>query len=101
MTDEAVLADRHQFADKGMRLHPGAGADHSPLLDFGERTDKAVVPDPASIEVAGLDHLDPRAERNVADADLLDPGRRHEATPSRLSVGVKCNGTSLPVSINS
>jgi hypothetical protein len=24
--DKAVFADRHQFADKGVRLHSGAGA---------------------------------------------------------------------------
>src|SRR6201994_3517670 len=40
----------------------------APLLDLGERTDKAVVADPALIEIAGLDHPHSRAERDVADA---------------------------------
>ena len=62
VADEAVLADRHQLADEGMRLHARARADHRALLDFGERPDKAVVADPAAIEIAGLDDLDARAE---------------------------------------
>src|ERR1700744_164732 len=66
MADEAILPDRHQFADEGMRLHAGARADDGPLLDLGEGTDEAIVADPAFIEVAGLDDLDPHAERDVA-----------------------------------
>ena len=101
MADEAVFSDRHQFADEGMRLHARARADHGALLDFGERADEAIVADPAFIEIAGLHHLHARAEFDVADAHLLDVGRRHETTPSRLSLGVKCSGTSSPVSIDS
>ena len=101
MADKAVLADRHQFADEGMRLHAGARADAHALLDFGKRPDKAVVADLAAVEIARLDDLDPRAELDVAHAGLMHFGLVHDATPSRHSRGVKCSGTSWPVSIDS
>ena len=101
MADEAVVADRHEFADKGMRLHAGTRADAHALLDFGKRPDEAVVADLAAIEIARLDDLDPRAELDVAHADLVDFGLVHDATPSRHSRGVKCSATSWPVSIDS
>ena len=69
------------------------------LLDFGERSDKAVIADLAAIEVAGLDDLDPRAEFDVAHAALMHLRLVHDATPSRLSRGVKRSATSWPVSI--
>ena len=101
MADEAVLADGHQLADEGMRLHARARADYRALLDFGEGADEAVVADAAAIEIAGLDHLHARAEGDVADAGLVQLGPVHDTTPSRLSFGVKCSGTSCPVSIDS
>ena len=94
VTDEAILADRHQFADERMRLHAGAGADADALLDFGKRPDKAIVADLAAVEIAGLDDLDPRAELDVAHADMMHVRLVHDATPSRLSRGVKCSETS-------
>ena len=94
MTDKAVFADRHQFADEGMGLHPGARADHHAFLDFRKRPDKAVIADPAAVNVARLDDLDPRAEFDVAHAGLMHVGLVHDATPSRLSRGVKRSETS-------
>ncbi len=101
MADKTILADRDQLADKGMRLHPGAGADRGALLDLGKRPDKAIVADPAAVEVAGLHDLDPRAELDVANAGMLQVRLVHDATPSLHSRGVKCSGTSSPVSIDS
>ncbi len=101
MADETVFADRDQFADEGVRLHPRAGADHDALLDFGERPDKAIVADLAAIEIARLDDLDPGAEIDVAHAGLMHLRPVHDATPSRPSRGVKRSGTSSPVSIDS
>ena len=74
---------------KAMRLHAGAGADADALLDLGKRSDKAVVADPAAIEVARLDDPDPRAEFDVAHAGLMHLRPVHDTTPSRLSRGVK------------
>ena len=71
------------------------------LLDFGKRPDKAVIADLAAVEIARLDDLDPRAEFDIAHAGLVDFGLVHDATPSRLSRGVKRSATSWPVSINS
>ena len=72
------------------------------LLDFGERPDEAVVADPAAIEIARLDDLDPRAEFDVAHAGLMRIcGWFTTPLPSRLSRGVKRSGTSSPVSIDS
>ena len=71
------------------------------LLDLGERPDKAVVADLAAVEIARLDDLDPRAEFDVAHAGLMQLRLVHDATPSRHSRGVKCSGTSSPVSIDS
>ena len=101
MADKTVLADRHQFADEGMGLHPGAGADHRAFLDFRKRPDKTVIADLAAVEIAGLDDPDPRAEFDVAHAGLMQFGLVHDATPSRLSRGVKRSETSWPVSIDS
>ena len=74
---------------------------HDALLDFGERPDKAIVADFAAVEIARLDDLDPRAELDVAHAGLMHLRLVHDATPSRLSRGVKRSGTSAPVSIDS
>ena len=101
MADKTILADRHQLADEGMRLHAGAGADHRALLDLGKRSDEAIVADLAAVQVARLDDLDARAEFDVAHAALMHLGLVHDTTPSRLSRGVKRSGTSWPVSINS
>ena len=101
MADKTILADRDQFADKGMRLHAGTRADHHALLDFGKRPDKAVIADLAAVEIAGLDDLDPRAEFDVAHTTLMHLGLVHDTTPSRLNRGVKRSGTSWPVSIDS
>ena len=78
MADKAVFADRDQFADEGVRLHPRAGADHDALLDFGERPDKAVVADLAAVEIARLDDPDARAEIDVTHADLMYLGPVHD-----------------------
>jgi len=101
MADETVFADGDEFADEGMRLHPRARADHGTFLDLGEGTYEAIVADPALIEIAGLDHPDARAKFDVADLGLVQFRPVHEATPSRLSRGVKRNATSCPVSIDS
>jgi len=101
MADKAVLADRDEFADEGMRLHPRAGTNHDAFLDFGERPDKAVVADSAAVEIARLDDSDACAEINVAHARLMYLWPGHEATPSRPSRGAKRSGTSAPVSIDS
>jgi len=101
MADKAVIADRHQFADEGVGLHPGAGADHHAFLDFRERSDEAVVADLASVKIAGLHDPDPRAEFDVAHGGLIQLRLAHDATPSRLSRGAKRSATSWPVSIDS
>jgi len=99
--DKTVFADRDQFADESVRLHPRAGADHDAFLDLGERPDKAVVADPAAIEIARLDDFDTGAEINVTHAGLMSLGLVHETTPSRPKRGAKRSGTSAPVSIDS
>jgi hypothetical protein len=101
MADKAVFADGDKFADEGMGLHPRAGADNDAFLDFGERPDKAVVADPAAVEIAWLDDFDPCAEISVTHAGLMYLGPVHDTTPSRPSRGAKRSGTSAPVSIDS
>ena len=101
MADKAVLTDRHQFADEGVRLHPGTGADADTLLYLGKRSDKAIVADLAAVDVARLDNPDPRPELDIAHAGVVQLGLVHDATPSRLSRGVNRSGTSAPVSIDS
>src|ERR1700722_11681654 len=101
MADETIFAERDQFADKGMRLHAAAGADHGPLLDFCEGSDEAVIADLAAIEVAGRDDLDPGAEFDIAHTALMPLRLVHDATPRRLNRGVKRRATSWPVSMDS
>ncbi len=73
VTDKAILADRHQLADEGVRLHPASGAPMAPPgLDLGERPDKTIVPDLAAIDIAGFDRSLPAlTELDVAHADLM------------------------------
>jgi hypothetical protein len=82
-------------------LHPGARADADTLLDFRKRPDKAIIADVAAIEIAGFDDLGPRTKFDVADASLMQVRFVHDTTPRRLRRGVKCSGTSRPVSIDS
>jgi hypothetical protein len=63
--DKAILADCHQFANEGMRLHPRARADCDALLDLGKWADEAIVTDPAAVQIARLDNSYPRAENDA------------------------------------
>src|SRR5882757_5187686 len=101
MADKTVLADRYEFADESMRLHPGAGADDCALLDLRERPDQAIIADPAAVDIARLDDPDPGAELDVAHTGVMHEGFAHGTTPRRLRRGAKRSGTSSPVSIDS
>src|ERR1700730_4419781 len=62
MTDKAVIADRHQLADEGMRLHARARANARALLNFRKGPDKTIVVYFAAVQIAGLDDANPRAK---------------------------------------
>jgi hypothetical protein len=70
MADKAVIADRHQLADEGVRLNLAASADDSVLLDFDEWADEAVVTDRAAVQVGGLDHRYSFSKVNSHDSTL-------------------------------
>jgi hypothetical protein len=54
MPDKTMIADLHQFANKGMGLHLAKITDPRIALYLYKGTDKAVIPDPATIEVHRL-----------------------------------------------
>jgi hypothetical protein len=52
--DEAVVTDRDEFANEGVRLDPASLADNCPLLNLNERSDEGIVPNVAAIQIYRL-----------------------------------------------
>ena len=70
--DKAILTNRHQFADKAMRLDACPVADRCIPLNFYKRPYKAIVSKGAAIQVDRLDHGYVFAKRNVNDAYFVN-----------------------------
>src|SRR5688572_8863736 len=84
MSDEAIFPDLDQLAHHGMRLHASTIANDDTLLDFDKWTDKAIVADPALVEIDGIDDRHSGAERNVSDLRLADVRTIHTTVPAML-----------------
>ena len=69
--------DRHEFADKRVRLDPASLSDNHAALDLDKRPNKAIVSDRAAVEVYGFNDCDPVAENHVDDACLPNRGFCH------------------------
>jgi hypothetical protein len=75
VTDEAVIADLHQLADKGMGLYLTIPADLHIFLYLCKRADEGMIADGAAVQVHRLDndHILPecniRGNRRLFDAE--------------------------------
>lgn len=67
MSDEAVIADRDEFANEGMGLDTSIGADVGVALNFDEWSYEGVVANRAAVEIDRLDYGYIFAEANVFD----------------------------------
>ena len=87
----ALLADRYELADEGVRLHLGSRADHDPALNLHERSNGAAVAQGAFVQVDGLHDSDVlpachSTSRRLADSRcVIQEG--HALHPSRHRLG--------------
>ena len=86
VTDEAVFANGHEFANEGVALHARTCANRYPTLDFHKGSNKHTVTQRATVEVDGFDQCDVLAELNVDDAVLVDSGLAHGEGGVNLSL---------------
>jgi hypothetical protein len=66
MTDKTPFANAYQGANKTVTLHFGTRTDGHPLLDFTERTYKAIISQVTSVQVHRLH------DANIIAADYVD-----------------------------
>jgi len=57
MANEAVIANFHLGADKGMRLNSGSVSNSNTALYFHKRADKTIVPEGATVKVGGQNNF--------------------------------------------
>ena len=86
MADETVLANGHEFANKGMTLYARTCANGGTPLDFHKGPNKHTVAQSAPIEVDWFDQCDILAEFNVDDTVLVDSGLAHGEGGVNLSL---------------
>ena len=86
MTDEAVLANGHKFANESVALHACACANRHPTLDFHKGSNKHTITQYATVEVDRVDQCDVVAELNVDDTVLVDSGLAHGKGGVNLSL---------------
>ena len=77
MGNEAVVTDRDELADEGMRLNPATLAYRRAFLDFNEWSDEGVVANVTAIQVRGLYDGHIRAELYVNEPDHKSPDWIH------------------------
>jgi hypothetical protein len=65
MSNEAIIPDRNQIADKRVGLNPASLADGCSLLYFNERPNEAAISDRATIEIDRLYDDDVLTKLNV------------------------------------
>lgn len=68
--DEAIIADRYEVADEGVRLYAAAFSDRRAFLDFDEWTDEAVISNRAGVEIDRLYHGNVFAKPNIDNPDM-------------------------------
>ena len=79
MRNKTITADRHEFANEGVGLHPCSRPDNHVILDFDKGPDEAIVPQRAAVEIHRLHDFDPFAKRHVDDSGLQYLGFGHVA----------------------
>lgn len=70
MCNEAVVADRDEFADECMRLNPSSRSDSNARLDLDEGSNETVGSDAASVDVHWFYDSNILAKCDVDDARL-------------------------------
>jgi hypothetical protein len=72
MRNEAVIPDRHELTDEGVRLNTAALAYPNRFLYFDERTDKAAISNRTTIEIHWLDDDDVLTKLNIDNPSTPD-----------------------------
>src|SRR5512140_3641652 len=101
MRHHAVHSYLHQLANERMRLDARAGTDDHSTLDLDEGSDEDIIPKGAAVNVRGLHDGDVPACLHVDNPDPPQDWGTHAPIPRRQRTGLKRNGTSRPVSIDS
>ena len=86
VTDEAVFANGHEFANESVALYACARANGDTSLYFHKGTDKHAVAQCATVEVDRFDQCNILTEFNVDDAVLVDSGLAHGEGGVNLSL---------------
>jgi hypothetical protein len=74
MGDEAIVSDCDELADKGVGLNPAPLTDHDAALNLDKGTDKAIVPNCATIKIDRLDDGNPAAKGHINYTRLSNRG---------------------------